>query len=230
MTDAGDPREPPRLAARPVHGHRRPPRRRRLRPGRHGRPLDRRGIRRAGSCAARAATRAARTPTPTRSSWPPCARREQRAAAAIIGYAGVTLPPPARRRAGQRPGPARAARPRDPDVPAGRRPRHRPRDGLLSRRRRSTTPTIGRPGWPRSTPSIRPPATRWRSRGWPATGWRRTASAGSTSSGRTAPDAWVDVGGDARTQDRRPARARAARSTTSTGSTTRIRDVGGRGG
>ena len=55
------------------------------------RPLDRRRARSAGWCAARAATRAARTPTPTRSSWPPCARREQRAAAAIVGYAGVTF-------------------------------------------------------------------------------------------------------------------------------------------
>ena len=45
------------------------------------------------------------------------------------------VPPPARRRPGQRPRPARAARPRDPDVPPGRRPRHRPGDDLLQRRR-----------------------------------------------------------------------------------------------
>ena len=45
------------------------------------------------------------------------------------------LPPPARRRARQRPRPARAARPRDPDLPARRGPRHRPRDDLLPRRR-----------------------------------------------------------------------------------------------
>ena len=36
-------------------------------------------------------TRAATTRTWTRSSWPPSARREQQAAAAIIGYAGVSF-------------------------------------------------------------------------------------------------------------------------------------------
>ena len=72
MTEPPAPRRP-RLAAGPVHGHRRPSRRRRLRAGRDGRPLDRRRAPRAGWCAARAATRAARTPTPTRSSSPPCA-------------------------------------------------------------------------------------------------------------------------------------------------------------
>ena len=41
------------------------------------------------------------------------------------------LPPPARRRPRQRPGPARAARPRDPDLPARRGPGHGPRDPLL---------------------------------------------------------------------------------------------------
>ena len=76
----------------------------------------------------------------------------------------------ARRRARQRPGPARAARPRDPDVPARRGPRDRPDVALLRRRRRSTTPTTGRPGWPPSTRSIRRPATRWRSRAWPGAG------------------------------------------------------------
>ena len=45
----------------------------------------------AGWCAARAATRAARTRTRTRSRWPPLREAEQRAAAAIIGYAGVTF-------------------------------------------------------------------------------------------------------------------------------------------
>ena len=56
---------------------------------------------------------------------------EQRAAAAIVGYAGVTLPAPARRRARQRPRPARAARPRDPDLPARRGPRDRSRDVIF---------------------------------------------------------------------------------------------------
>ena len=51
---------------------------------------------------------------------------EQRGRGAIIGYAGVTFLHQPGRRARQRPRAARAARPRDPDVPPGRRPRHRP--------------------------------------------------------------------------------------------------------
>ena len=67
---------------------------------------------------------------------------EQRAAASIVGYEGVTLPAPAGRRAGQRPGPARAARPRHPHLPARRGGRarpasHRPRGRLHPARRPS---------------------------------------------------------------------------------------------
>ena len=43
-TRSGERRRSPRLAAGPVHGHRRPPRRRRLRAGRDRGPLDRRGL------------------------------------------------------------------------------------------------------------------------------------------------------------------------------------------
>ena len=97
-----------------------------------GRPGRRRAgstrARSAGWCAARAATRAARTRTPTRSSWPPCARRSSGRRPRSSATPACQLPAPARRRAGQRPGPARAARPRDPDVPAGRRPGDRPGD------------------------------------------------------------------------------------------------------
>ena len=118
------------LAPGPFHGHRRPPGRRRFRAGGDGRPLDRRRAPRAGSCAARAATRAARTRTPTRSSWPPSGRRSS-GGRRDHRLRRRDLPPPARRRAGQRPGPARAARPRDPDLPPGRGPRDRSRHGLL---------------------------------------------------------------------------------------------------
>ena len=77
MTD-GARRGAPRVAARAVHGHRRAPRRRRLRARGDGRPLDRRRIRRAGSSAARAATRAARTPTSTRMQLALTREAEQR--------------------------------------------------------------------------------------------------------------------------------------------------------
>ena len=46
---------------------------------------------RAGWCAARAATRAARTPTPIRSPWRPCARPSSARPRPIIGYAGVSF-------------------------------------------------------------------------------------------------------------------------------------------
>ena len=126
----------PRVASGAVHGDRRAPRRRRLRAGR-----DRR---RAGS------TRAPQ-------GWLVCCtsgdagaddwrtdplelaalrEAEQRAAADVVGYAGHHVPPPARRRPGQRPRAARAARPRDPDLPARRRARRRPGDDLPRRRRR----------------------------------------------------------------------------------------------
>ena len=89
----------------------------------------------AGWSAARAATRAARTPTWTHSSW----RRSvsaSSAAAEVVGYAGVSflhMPDGACR---QRPDPARAPRARDSYVPPGRRPRHRPGDAVLSEQRR----------------------------------------------------------------------------------------------
>ena len=131
---------------------------------------------------------------------------EQRAAAEIVGYAGVTLPPPAGRRAGQRPAAPRAARPRDPDVPAGRGADPGPRGHRLSGRAGSTTPTTGRPDWPPSTPSTRPPATRWPSRGWPAIGLAPAPGPPrSTCSGPTAPNAWVDVSATHRPEDRRAA-------------------------
>ena len=103
---------------------------------RRPRPPGSTPARSAGSCAARAATRAARIPTLDPLVLAALREPEQRAAADIVGYAGHHLPPPARRRAGQRPGPARAARPRDPHVPARRGPGHRPGDPLLPRRRR----------------------------------------------------------------------------------------------
>ena len=85
-------------------------------------------------------------PDATRWSWPHCAR----------GAAGCRrdrrlcrrhVPSPARRGARQRPSPARAARPRDPDLPARRCPRHRPRVALLRRRwHQPHRPSGGRDG------------------------------------------------------------------------------------
>ena len=118
-----------------------------------------------------------------RSSSSATREAEQRAAADVVGYAGRELPPPARRGARQRPRPARAARPRDPDVPARRDPVQRPGDALLGGRRGQPHATTGRPASPRSTRSIRPPATRWRSRGSSARAWPPTGSAGCTCSG-----------------------------------------------
>ena len=60
---------------------------------------------------------------------------EQRAAATVVGYEGVQLPPPAGRSTCQRPGPARVARARDPDVPARRDLLQRPGDAVLGGRR-----------------------------------------------------------------------------------------------
>ena len=111
--------------------------------------------------------------------------REQRAAADVIGYAGVTFLHHARRRARQRPRAARAARPRDPDLPAGRRARDRPVGRSSTATAGSTTPTTARPAWRRSTRSTRPPATRWPSRRSPGPGSRPIGSDACTCSGRT---------------------------------------------
>ena len=129
---------------------------------------------------------------------------EQRAAAADRRLRGCHLPPPAGRRAGQRPRAARAAGPRDPDLPAGRGLRDGPGDALLRRRRRQPH---------------RPPRRRHR-RG------RRRLSGGAQPDGlpgagsvglaahrvrrlylfwSNRPSAWVDITVDDRTQGRRPA-------------------------
>ena len=130
---AGAPSRPP-LATRQVHGHRRAPRRRRVRSGRDRRPLDRcriRGLagvlhqRRPGWRGPR--RRPARPGGPARDG---AARGRGR-----HRLRRGQLPPPAGRRPRQRPGAARAARPRDPDVPPGRGARHRSRDDHLQGRR-----------------------------------------------------------------------------------------------
>ena len=192
-----------------------------------GRPRPRRaGSTRApsaGSCAARAATPAARTPTRDPLELAAEREREQRAAADDRRLRGRDVPPPARRRPRQRPRAARAARPRDPDVPARRGPRDRPGRRLLPRRRRQPHRPSGRrdgrgrrrlPGGaqPDGVPVARP-----------SPAWTRTSSGGSTSSGRTSrPPA--STYRDARPQDRRAARARRARSTSRRSSTQRIRE------
>ena len=147
--------------------------------------LDRRGLRSAGSCAARAATPAARIPTAIRSSWPPCASGSSGPPPRIVGYEGVTfLHQPDGALANDlalREQLVREIRTFRPDAVLATDPDGRSSTATAA----STTPTTGRRGWPRSTPSTRPPATRWRSRGSPGPAWRRTSSAGSTSSGRT---------------------------------------------
>ena len=97
------------------------------------------------------------------------------------------VPARARRRARQRPRAARAARPRDPDVPARRRVRHRSRDDLLPRRRHQPhRPSGGRDGRRRrglpggAQPDGLPVAG-------PRRAWPRTRSGGSTCSGRSGP-------------------------------------------
>ena len=136
---------PPRLAAGAVHGDRRPPRRRRVRPGRDGRPLDRRTGPRAGSCAAPAATRVARTRTPTRSRSPRCARPSngrRRRSSATPGSRSCTSPT-ARWPTTSRSASCSSAR----SGPSGRTrswpPTRRPSSTATAA---STTPTIERPG------------------------------------------------------------------------------------
>ena len=110
---------------------------------------------------------------------------EQRAAAAVIGYAGVTFLHQPDGALANDLRPARAARPRDPDVPARTRsspPTRRPSSTATAG---STTPTIAPPGWPRSMPSTRPRATRWRSRALARDGLAAHRSGGCTCSGRT---------------------------------------------
>ena len=132
--------------------------------------LDRRGLRRLARLL-HERRRRRRGPRPRSArAGRRCAKRSSGAPPTIVGYAGRDVPPPARRRARQRPRPARAPRPRDPDVPAGRGPGHRSRGRLLPRRRRQPHRPPGRRAWPRSTPSTRRPATRWRSRGSPESG------------------------------------------------------------
>ena len=152
VTDA-----PHDLATRPIHGHRRPPRRRRLRARRDGRPLDRRGLGRLARLLHQRRRRRRGSRPRSARAGALSARREQDARPRIVGYEGVDVPPPARRRARQRPGPARAARPRDPDLPAGRGPGDRPGGRLLPRRRREPhRPPRGRHGRGRRGLSRRP--------------------------------------------------------------------------
>ena len=143
------------------------------------------GLRRAGSSAARAATRAARTRRgPARAGRP--ARARAAGGRGRHRLRGRDLPPPARRRARQRPRPARAARPRDPDLPAGRGPRDGSRRRSSTATAASTTPTIAPPGmaavdavYPAArNPMAFPALARARPRG-------ASGSGGSTCSGRT---------------------------------------------
>ena len=120
------------------------------------------------------------------------------------------LPPPAGRRPRQRPGAARAARPRDPDLSPGRGPRHRSRDDhLQGRRDQPHRPPSGRhrghrrglPG--RAQPDGIPVAR-------PRTASPPTRSAGSISSGRTAatPGSTSPPRSSARSRRSAPTRAR----------------------
>ena len=148
--------------------------------------------------------------------------REQRAAADDRRLRRRDVPPHARRRARQRPRPARAARPRDPDVPAGRGPRDRPDGRSSTATAGSTTRTTARPAWPPSTPSTRPPATRWRSRRWPGRASRRTGPAPVPVLAERA-ERPRRHHGDGRPQDRRPRAPTRARSASRTSSAERIR-------
>ena len=138
---------------------------------------------------------------------------EQRAAAAVIGYAGRVVPAPARRRPRQRPRPARAAGPRDPDVPPGRGPRHRPGGALLSRRRRQPhRPSRGRLRGGRRGLSGGPQPD-----GVPVAGPRRPRGARVRRLylfWSNQPNAWIDITADDRPQDRGAAPRTPARSTT----------------
>ena len=89
MTD--DESNPSQMAAAPLHGHRRPSGRRRFRAGGRSLGLDRCRARRAGSSAARPATPAAKTRISIRWNWPRQREDEQRKAAAVVGYSGVTF-------------------------------------------------------------------------------------------------------------------------------------------
>ena len=206
-----------------------PSRRRRLRAGGHRRALDRRGLgrlarvlhqRRPGRRGPRRRSARAGRPARDRAAGRGRDHRLRRR----------DVPPPARRRAGQRPRPARAARPRDPDLPARRRPRHRPRRRSSTATAGSTTPTIARPGIAAVDavyPAARNPmAFPWLARaGLAAHRVRRLYLFWSNRA-----DTWVDVSAHARAQDRRPARPRQPDPRPRRRSADRIRVVGGRGG
>ena len=211
--DRGSAHRPrPRLAARPLHGHRRPPGRRRLRTGRDRGPLDRCGVGRlarvlherrpgrrgpgrrpAGARGHSARPSSARRP---RSSATPASRFLHQPDGALANDLALR----------------EHARPRDPDVPPRRRPDAPTRRSSSTATAGSTTPTTGPRGWPPSTPSTRPPAIRWPFPWLARDGLAAHASAGSTCSGPTAPNARVDIVGDDRPQDRGPARPTPARS------------------
>ena len=135
---------------------------------------------------------------------------EQRAAADVVGLCRDLVPPPARRRARQRPRAARAARARDPDVPARCRAGGGPGDAVLRRRGREPHRPPGRRASPPSTPSIRRRATGWRSRGSRATAWSRTSSAACTCSGRVARRRGSTSAARSTGSSRRSARTRAS--------------------
>ncbi len=154
----------PRRAPGTADGHRGPPRRRRLRACRDGRGLGRGGQRGASRVLHERRRGFGRPSARTRSTLPGCVRRSSEPRPSIIGYEAVDLPASTGRRAGQRPGAARAAGAPATHLPArcgaddgSHRDHPRPTAS-------SSTPTTGRRASPRSTPSTRPPATRWRSR------------------------------------------------------------------
>ena len=167
-----------------------------------------------GWSVAPAATRAARTPTPTRLQLAAVRETEQRAAAAIVGYAGVTFLHQPGRRAGERPGLTGVARAGDPDVPSGRRPGHGPGDlfheggGVNHTDHRAAGMAAVDAAYPASR---NPMAFPWLAR----SGLGPSGSAASICSGRTGRHTWVDVSatigrktrgaGRARQPDQRPA-------------------------
>ena len=220
---------PPRLAPGAVHGHRRPPRRRRVRPVRDGRRAGSTRARPAGSCAAPAATRAARTRTPIRSSSRPCASASS---GPPPRSSATTASPSSTSRTARWPTTSpcasmlvreiRTFRPdavlaTDPEAlfhaDGGHQP-HRPSRGRAGRGRRGLS---------------RRRATRWRSRRSRAAASRPTRCAGCTSSGRTSrtPGSTSPPPLDRKIEALRRARQPDPRARRSWA---RIRDLGRRGG
>ena len=230
MTETADQPQPirPRLATGPLHGHRRAPRRRRVRAGRDRRPLDRRRVR--GLAGVLHQRRPGRRGPRRRPARPGGAARDRAAGRRVdhrlrrrhASSTSPTAPSPTTSPCASSSS-ARSGR-------SGRTPSWPPIPRRSSTRAAAINHTDHRAAGIAAVDAVYPAARNPMAFPWLAgAGWRPTGSAGSTSSGRTGADTWVDV--SATLERKIDALARARQPDPRPGRPGRADpDLGGRGG